>query len=360
MRRLTLVLTALSLVACSKKEPPPPTRPPAQVRVATATSRDMPYVVRTIGQVWAFNVVDIIPQVQGQLTGAFVDQGDYVRAGDLMFTIDPRIYEAELEQNRGRLEQAEASLRFGVEQVERFYELLPDGYVSKLDYEQYISQMQEAAGQVEEYQGAVQQAEVNLQFTNIVAPMSGQLGLRNIDPGNIVSPEETTPIITLNQIEPININFHIAERFLPMIQKYRAEAPLEVVATVTGAEGKTFTGELSFIDNQINIPSGTILMKGAFANKNHHLWPGQFCDVQINLYTISDAVLIPTAAINIDTKGPFCFVLKEDDTVEQRRLQLGQLFDTEQIIESGVKVGETVVTDGQMMLRPGRKVKVVT
>jgi RND family efflux transporter MFP subunit len=360
MRRLLIIsLVLLAAGGCGKK-PEPVKAPTPRVKVAKAISKDMPYVVRTIGQVWAYNVVDIMAQVEGQLTGAFVEQGTYVEAGDLLFTIDPRIYESELEQNQGLLEQAEAGLRFGIERVERFYELLPEEYVSKLDYEQYTSQMQEAAGQVEQYQGAVQQAQVNLDFTNIVAPMSGQLGLRNIDPGNIVRPEETTPIISINQIEPININFHTAEQFLPMIQKYRREGPLEVIATVTGEEGKTFKGDLSFIDNQVNIQSGTILMKGEFANKERLLWPGQFCDVQINLYTIPDAVLIPTEAVSIDTKGPFCFVVKEDDTVEQRRLKLGQLFDNDQIVESGVKAGETVVTDGQMMLRPGRKVQIVS
>lgn len=360
MRKTLAILLAISLVACTKKEEKPHTRPPARVKVAEATSRDMPYVLRTIGQVWAYNTVDVISQVKGQLTGAFVNQGDYVEAGDLMFTVDPRVYEAELEQNRGLLEQAEASLRFGVERVERFYELLPEGYVSELDYEQYISEMQESAGQVEQYQGAVQESEVNLQFTNIVAPMSGQLGLRNIDPGNIVYPDETQPIITLNQIEPISINFHLAEQFLPMIQKYREEHPISVVATVKGEEGKTFTGDLTFIDNQVNRQSGTILMKGVYPNEKHLLWPGQFCDIEIDVYTIADAVLIPNTAVNIDTKGPFCFVVKEDDTVEQRRLELGQLFDDEQIIKSGVKAGETVVTDGQIMLKPGRKVKIVT
>ena len=360
MRKIVYLLLALSLVACAKKEAPKTTRPPARVKVAKAVAKDMPYVVRTIGQVWPPNVVDIVAQVQGQLTGAFVDQGDYVEAGDLMFTIDPRIYEGELEQNQGLLEQAEASLRFGIERVERFYELLPEGYVSKLDFEQYVAEMEEAAGQVEQYRGAVEQSEVNLQFTNIVAPMSGQLGLRNIDPGNIVRPGESEPIITINQIEPININFHVPEQFLPMIQKYREEAPLRVEATVKAEEGETFEGILVFIDNQINIQSGTILMKAEYENTSRHLWPGQYCDVQIDLYTIHNAVIIPAAAVSIDTKGPFCFVVDENDTVEQRRLELGQIFNEEQIVKSGVKAGETVVTDGQLMLREGRKVDIVS
>ncbi len=351
------LLALLLLASCSQK-PQMVKRPPPRVEVSQAKTEDVPYVIRAIGKATANTSVNIIAQVRGQVTGAFISSGDWVEQGDLMFVIDPRPFEADLEQAQGLLEQAEASRQFSEERVARYSELLPEQFVSKLDFEQYVSDAEEAIGQVDQYKGEVAAASVNVDFTTITAPMSGKLGVRFIDPGNIVSPEDQNPMIVLNQISDILIDIPIPERYLPLVQKYQTKEGLPVKINVPYEAGGTFHGKLIMIDNEVDQASGTILVRATYPNEEKLLWPGQFTDNEIHLYTIKDAVLIPKAAVSVNTKGPFAYVVKKDQSVELRQLEVGQLFGKYQVVNSGIKGGELVVTAGQLALAPGLHVEI--
>lgn len=352
-----LLCGCLLLSGCrgEKKVSAGPTAYP--VTIAAAVEKRVPYVVRTIGNTAPFASVDIRPQVSGELTGYFFTDGQDVEQGDLLFSIDPRPYEAALEEAVGQYEQAAASLAYNKERVKRYKELLPDDFVSILDFEQYVSQELEAAGQVTQYEGSIMSAEVNLGFCTIRSPLTGRCGRHLVDPGNIVKTDQEQPLVTIKQISPLYALFTVAEKYFPEIQKYQSSTDkgLDVEISVVGEEKKKFMGRLDFLNNTVEKNSGTILLRAIFPNEDRRLWPGQFVHVQINLYYIPDAILIPERAVRRDTQGPYVFICKEDQTVEKRKIKLGQLLDPLQVVSEGVKAGECVITDGQLSLYDGAK-----
>ncbi|MBS0621757.1 MAG: efflux RND transporter periplasmic adaptor subunit [Verrucomicrobia bacterium] len=355
MRLIVLTLLATLLFTCGKKEVKEPPLP--KVTVATAQEQTMPYVIRAIGQVAAKNSVSVAPQVTGMLIGAFFEEGDFVEEGALLFSIDPRIYEAELGQAKGQLTTAQASLEFGISQMNRYSELLPQDFVSQLNFEQYVAEAKEYGGNVAQFSSAVDQGKVNLDFCTLRAPIAGKIGRRLVDPGNVVEPGVQESLVVINQINPIYVYSFVPERFLPQLLKYQAPTGLLIYATVEG-EKQRFEGTLNFINNQISTTTGTLTVRGTFKNEERLLWPGQFCTTEIVLYEIPDAIVIPTEAVNYDNAGAFVFVVGEGDIVDQRRVELGQLFENSQVITSGIKKGEVVVTEGQMALIPKKKVAV--
>lgn len=351
-----IILFLLLLTGCEKKEEETP-RPTAYVEVAKAKAEKMPYQISTIGNTQAYATVDIRPQVSGELTGYYFKDGALVKKGDLLFTIDERPYQAQLEEAKGQYTQAKASLVYNESKVERYKGLLPEDYVSILNYQEYVSDALIAAGKVEQYDGAIKNAEVNLGYCTLNSPINGLLGRHLFDPGNIVTPDEKTPLVTIKQIQPIYSYFTIAERFFPELQKYNQQG-LPVEMHIVGDEKTTHHGWLDFVNNTVDSKSGTITLRAIFENKKLNIWPGQFAQVNIILYEIPGAVVIPQTAVSIDTKGPYIYIAKSDKTVEQRRVKLGQVIGDQQIIEEGVKAGETVVTKGQIGLSQGAKYEV--
>lgn len=356
MQRLYIIsLLLLVLSGCGKKEEKTE-RPAPFVEVAKVVSQEMPYILQTIGNTAAYASVDIRPQVSGQVTGYYFQDGAFISKGDLLYTIDPSLYAAELEEAQGLYQQAVASLEFNKQRVERYAGLLPEDYVSVLNYIQYVSDKGVAEGQLTEYTGSVDKASVNLGYCTINAPISGRLGKHLVDPGNIVSANQEQMLVTINQLDPIYADFTLAERFFNELMQYDLFG-LPVEVNVVGYPKKV-TGTLDFVNNTVNTNAGTINLRAIFENKEESLWPGQFVDVRIILYTIPNALVVPQLAVQYDTQGPFVYVAKEDQTVEIRRVTLGQLIDKQQVIQCGVTAGETVVTTGQISLSPGAKYQI--
>ncbi len=354
MNRFILLSLLICLASCEKKQKT--VAPPAPiVQLDKATQEMMPYILQTIGNTAAYATVNIRPQVNGQVTGYYFQDGGFVKKGDLLYTIDSDPYEAQLEQAQGLFQQAKASLEFNTQRVERYKGLLPDDYVSILNFIQYESDKEQAQGQVIEYEGNIKSAEINLNYCTIFAPFNGRCGKHLVDPGNIVSIDQDQPLVVINQITPIYSYFTLAERFFPQLQKYN-KGGLPVHMRVVGDEEHTHRGWLDFVNNTVDSKSGTIQLRGIFDNEDLLLWPGQFVDVRIILYEIPDAIVVPDTAVQRDTKGPFIYVANtKDQTVEQRRVKLGQLIDQKQVVSEGIKSGETVVISGQLDLSPGSK-----
>ncbi len=356
MLKAKFFLLGMVLVVSACKTPEEKKEPaPAKVVLSKAYSKTMPYVVRTIGNTSPFASVQVRPQVGGEIMGYYFEDGGLVDIGDLLYTIDPRPYEAFLEEALGQYEQAKASLAYNEQKVERYKGLLPEDYVSILDYEQYLSEKEISSGQVIQYEGAVKDAQVNLGYCTIYSPLKGICNRHTYDPGNIVTANEETPLLTINQIDPIYALFTVSEKYFPEIYRYhrKSEKGLTVVIRIMGEEKETYTGVLDFLDNTVNAATGTLLMRAIFPNADAWIWPGQFVHVDIQLYEISNAILVPELAIRRDVEGAYLFVAKEDGTVQQQRVSLGQNFDGEQIIMEGVKAGESVVVQGQLALSDG-------
>lgn len=355
MRKLILLLL-ISLISCDRT-PPKPVKKPPLVTVAKAEAKPMPYVVRTIGNTIPYATVNITPQVSGELTGYYFADGQDVKEGDLLFTIDPRTYQAELEQAQGQLLQAQGSLQFNQQRLKRYHELLPDDFVSKLNYEEYLSGAQQATGQVKEFEGNVNQAKVNLGYCQITSPLEGRCGRRLIDPGNVLSANQQDALLVINQITPLYALFNVPERDFLQIQKYNTDQGLKVSVQVPG-EKEIDDGYLDFVDNTVDSQTGTLQLRAVFPNKEKTLWPGQFVNVTVTLFEIPDAVLVPETAVGIDTTGSFVWIAKEDDTAEKRSVKVGQQFGRQVVINEGVKSGDTVITGGQSALAPGMHFRV--
>lgn len=361
MRKILLfTLSLLVLTGCGKK-PTQPKAPAPFVELGEAISKTVPYVIRTIGNTKAYQSVTIQPQVSGALTGYYFADGADVEMGDLLFTIDPKMFEAELEQAKGEYLQAKAALGFSEDKVERYQNLLPDDFVSQLDYDQYVSDKKQAVGKLVQSKGSVDQAAVNLGYCTITAPFHGRCGRHLIDPGNIVSKE--SELLTINMITPIYAMITVAERYFFDIQKYsqKADGGLKVNLSVIGNDSVKHVGTLDFINNTVDQNSGTLTLRAVVKNEDRSLWPGQFLNAEIVLYEIPDAVLVPEEAVNLDTKGSFVWIADtETQTVTQSRVQTGQTFDNMVVVREGVKSGDKVVTSGQLSLRPGSSYQLKT
>lgn len=330
------------------------TQPLPRVKVKKAITKTVPYVVRGVGNVQAKVSVQVRPLVTGQIVGIHFEDGQEVKVGDPLFTIDPRKYAAELEQAQGMKEQAEASLKYNEDKVKRYKKLLPEEFVSQLDYDQYVSNVAEAKGQVKEYEGKIQEAQVNLDYCHITSPIDGRCGKEQYWIGNIVKANQDDALVTVNQIVPTYVLFNLSESSLYDILKHQKEHSLSVLAyPKVGAEAEQ--GTLEFIDNQVSTATGTVQMRAKFSNEDRMLWPGQFVQIEVVLYEIPDAVLIPTSAVQRDSKGPYVFIAKKNQTADLRRVELGQQHGDLYVVDKGVSAEERVVVDGQLSLSQGSK-----
>ncbi len=354
---LTPLLAAAFMSGCAKK-PPPQEAKRFPVKVGEAVAQPMPYVIRTIGSVKSDTIINVLPQVNGQLLKWYFAEGDLVEKDQLIGKIDPRPYEAALEEAIGQLAQARATLAFNLEVVERYRELLPSDYVAMLTYDQFVSNVETSQGQVEQFEGAVAAAQVNLGWTSIYSPVKGKTGIQFVDEGNVVSSTQTQALVTINQLSPILVTFTVPQRYFPEIQLYSGEKEIEVEATFMDDVARSWVGKLTMYDNQIDLRSGTLYCQATMPNEDATLWPGLFLNIVVKLYEIPNAVVVPARAIGIDTQGEFLFVVKEDSTADLRRIQIGQRFADLQVVNEGLKAGEFVVTEGQALLSPGSEVEI--
>ncbi|MFZ3116650.1 MAG: efflux RND transporter periplasmic adaptor subunit [Syntrophales bacterium] len=355
----SIMMSVLLFVSCSQgKEDRPPPKPPAPVTVAYASERNVPVQLTAIGNVEAIETIQIKSQLVGVLHKVHFREGRDVAKGALLFTIDPRPYEAQVKQAEANLARDKAQLAYAVEQAGRYGELFKKGYVAKEQEEQYRTNAAtlEAVGNADK--AALDNARLQLQYCYIYAPLAGRTGNLNVNEGNLIKANADTAMIVINQLRPIYVTFSLPEQNLEEVKKYLDQGKIAVEASISKDDRLPERGVLTFVDNNVDSATGTIKLKGTFTNMNHKLWPGQFVSVLLTLTTRPHALLVPTSAIQTGQSGQFVFVVKSDNTVEFRPVFAGPTINEETVIDKGLNPGETVVTDGQMRLIPGAKVEI--
>jgi multidrug efflux system membrane fusion protein len=328
------------------------------VVVATAEQKTVPVELRAIGNVQAYNTVQVKTLVPGELTAVLFKEGDDVKQGQHLFTIDPRPYEADLKRLEANLARDQAEAANARAQATRYARLMEAGVVAREQYDQFRTQAEAMEAAVQADKNAVETAQLRLAYTKILAPLSGRTGSLLMHRGNIVKEnDDKSVLVSINQITPIYTEFSVPERYLPQIKAQTSSSKLRVQAFAPG-EPAPEEGTLTFVDNAVDQTTGTIRMKGTFANPSRRLWPGQFVDVVLRLSERPNAVLVPTPAVQTGQTGQFVFVVKSDMTAEQRPVKAGEATGGSTIIEQGVQPGERVVTDGQLRLVPGARVEI--
>ncbi|MBI5501463.1 MAG: efflux RND transporter periplasmic adaptor subunit [Deltaproteobacteria bacterium] len=331
--------------------------PPVPVKVAQAERRSVPLDVAALGTVTPIQTVAVRPRVAGPILEVLFAEGQEVRAGDVLFRIDPRTFEVALAEQEARLARDRTQLGLARTQAGRARAMVQRDLVAReqLDEARTNVALIEATIAVDEV--AILAARLELEFTEIASPIDGRTGSLLATAGNLVSPTSPDPLVTIVQLRPIYVAFAVPERELAGIRARQAAGALRVTARPPG--GQTKEGELTFLDSSVDPATGTILLKATFVNADGALWAGQFVDVTLTLGEIRDAVVVPAAAVQTGQRGRFVFVVKPDGTVENRPIALTRIDEREAVVAEGLQGGETVVTDGQLRLIPGSRVKVV-
>jgi membrane fusion protein, multidrug efflux system len=326
--------------------------------VATAQSRDMPYYLTGLGSVTAFYTVNVKSRVDGQLEEVKFKEGDNVKQGELLAIIDPRPYQVQLDQAQATLSKDEASLRDAKTILERYKALFKEsGAVSQQQIDTQQATADELEGTIRNDQALIDNAKLQITYSHITAPVSGRIGLRQVDPGNIVHATDTNPMFVITQLQPIAVLFTLPEDSLPTVSQHMKQSSLSVDVYSRDDETKLATGKLQTIDNQIDATTGTGKLKAVFDNKDSQLWPNQFVNVRLLLEIRKNSTVIPAAAIQRGPQGTYVFVVKQDKTVDIRPVTIAFTQQNLANIASGISPGEIVVTDGQDKLQATSKVE---
>ena len=333
--------------------------PLVPVKTATAIQKAVPVQLQAVGTVEAYATVSIKSRVDGQLMGIHFREGQDVKKGELLFTIDPRPFEVALKEAQARLERDVALADKADMDARRYAELVAKNFVSSDKYEQFRANSEALRASVAADRAVVDRAKLQLEYCFIKAPMAGRTGQLLVDEGTqIKANDDKGGMVEIAQIMPIYVGFAVPQQYLPQIKTHMAGGQLKVEAIIPDSREKTETGTLSFLDNKVSSQTGTVLLKGTFANTERRLWPGQFATVILTLTTRNDAVLVPSMAIQVGQEGKFVYVVKPDMTVESRPVVPGMSVGADVVIDKGLAAGENVVTEGQLRLVPGAKVQV--
>ena len=342
---LTAVSLSLMLLDGCSQSPAKKGAGAVPVLTAQAVATNLPVLIDPppVGHVMPVSSVTIRPQIGGLISSVNFSEGQEVKKGDLLFTIDSRPAQAQLAHDKAQLKNAQI-------QFDREEKLFGQKLISQDEFDTSKSARDTLAA-------TVQADELNLEYCEIRAPIDGRTGGLQFHEGNVVkSPDDV--LLTINQIHPIYAAFAVPERYLPEIQKQMRDRTLAVTASYENLEGEVPAGELSFVDNSVDAATGTILLKAKFPNADRKLWPGQFVTISIQLDELTNAVVVPSQAVQVGQNGQFIYVVNAEQTVEMRPVKTGITFKNETVVPSGLKAGETVVTDGQLRLAPKMKVTV--
>jgi multidrug efflux system membrane fusion protein len=331
----------------------------APVTVTNVVRQDVPVQISGIGNVRAYSTVSVMSENKGLLLRVGFKQGDEVHAGDLIFLIDPKPFQAALDQARANVLRDQAQLENATAEFRRAAELFTNRILAQADFDQTRANMDALKATIVADQAAVTNAEVQLSYCYIVAPITGRVGTLLVNEGNIVK-DLTSVLAVINQVRPIYVDFSVPEQNLPVLRERQRAGPLKVEASIPGQESHRAEGTLIVINNQVDTNTGTILLRAEFPNADEWLWPGQFVNVVITLSIEHDAVTVPSAAIQLGQTGQHVCVVKADNTVEIRPVELGGTFGDATVIRHGLQPGERIVTSGQLRLVAGSKVKIVT
>jgi membrane fusion protein, multidrug efflux system len=328
------------------------------VLVATAVQKAVPVQLRAVGNVEPYTTVSIKSQVTGVLLQAHFKEGQDVKKGQQLFTVDPRPYEAALRQAEANMQRDNAQLKNLREQVRRYAELVEKQYVSREQYDLIKTNADAAEAVVEADKAAVENAKVQLSYCYIYSPVDGRVGSLLVNEGNLVRVNDAAPLVIINQVNPINVTFSVPEQHLSDLTRHMNAGQLKVDASFQSDEGRPEQGRLEFVDNAVDRSTGTIKLKAVFANTERRLWPGQFINVALTLTTQPDAVVIPSEAVQVGQDGQHVFVVQPDKRVEVRPVTLGTTSGGEAVIIKGLAAGEQIVREGQFLLGPGSRIEI--
>jgi multidrug efflux system membrane fusion protein len=354
LRAVTTLTLGLALAACRDEAAPP--APPVPVTVGTAERRPVPFELPATGVVEPLQTVAVQPQVSGPLVRIAFREGQDVRKGQVLFQIDPRPFQAALAQAEAILERDRAQAANAREESRRYGELAEREYVTAQQYDQARTTAAAAAATLAASEAAVAEARLNLQYATIRAPIAGRTGSLRVREGNLVRAGDPQPLVTINQIRPILVRFAVPAPNLPLIQRYRGDGVVVRAEPVGG--GEPSEGTLSFVDNAVDTATGTILLKGTFANTGGELWPGGFVNVRLQLYVDQDALTVPARAVVSGQQGSFVFVIQKDSSAATRPVRVDRTAGDLAVVSGELQAGDRVVTDGQLRLRDGSKVQV--
>lgn len=328
------------------------------VLAAKVVQKTVADTIRAIGRVEAFSTVDVKAQINGQVMQVHFLQGQDVKQGDLLFTIDPRPFEAALQQAQANLAKDRAQYHEAAADEQRYLTLLRENVGSRQQYDQVEATAASLSASMQADEAAVQTARLNLEYTEIRAPIDGRTGDLLVHAGNLVKPDADTAMVVINQVHPVYVDFSIPEQKLPDVREFMAEQKLAVQVSLPEQQGPLESGELSFVDNSVDSKTGTINLKGEFANADSRLWPGEFVNTTLVLREHPGAILVPSQAVQTGQQGSFVFVVEPDMKATIRPVVIGESLDNQTVVTSGLKPGETVVTDGQLRLIPGATVTI--
>src|SRR5215472_11507101 len=355
-----ITILAVVLAGCNNRDAVQASRPQpagAPVTVAAVSSRTMPVNLQAIGNVESISTVSIKAQISGQLVGIHFKEGDFVKRGQLLFTIERPPFEAALRQAEGTLAKDEAQALNARLDAERYQGLGREGVVSKQQVDAALAASNATQATVAADKAAVETAKINLEYTKIYSPIDGRTGTVGVKEGNLVKANDVPILVTINQIEPIYVSFSIPEQQLAELKQYSAQKPLTVDASPQGSS-QHFDGHLTFIDNAVDTTTGTIKLKATFPNQQRALWPGQFVDVRLTLKSQANSIVVPTAALQTSQQGTYVYVVNQDMTAQPQAVKVSWTVGDETVIASGLQPGQRVVTDGQLRLTPGAKVDI--
>jgi len=353
-----LLLLTLLASACSNGKAKNPVPPPPVV-VGLATKKTVPVELRAIGNVQAFSTVMVKSKVGGELVRVHFIEGQDVKKGDLLFTVDPRPYEAALKEAEANLQRDLARAKNATEDARRYESLIERKVVSTQQYDKIRSDAEALEATVVADRAAVESTKIQLGYCSIRSPIDGRTGSLSVKQGNIIKADDIT-LVVINQITPIDVSFSVPEQFLPEIRKHMASKKLQVEASSPQSEERPEKGTITFFDNAVDSSTGTIRLKGTFANRERKLWPGQFVNAVLTLAEEPDVIVVPSQAIQTGQEGPYVFVVKPDSTVESRPVVAGRAINGETVVQKGLQADERVVTDGQLRLYPGARVEIKT
>jgi membrane fusion protein, multidrug efflux system len=358
---LALTATGWLATACNRgnvQAENPANLPPPLVTIVTAQAKDVPKYLDEIGRNVAFESVTVTPQVAGPITERHFQDGENLKKGQLLFVIDPRPYKAQLDAAKASLQQSTAALDLAKIQFQRDQDLVDTRAISKQDYDTKKNTVDVVQAQIEAAKAAIETAQINLDYCYIHSPIDGRAGARLVDVGNVVQ-ANTTALLSVQRLDPIYATFTITERDLPDVQKEMSRGMLKAfVRLPNDTENAARLSRVEFLDNAVQNTTGTVNLRATVSNSDHHFWPGQFVQVKLVLATEKAAVLIPYQATQLSQKGPFVYVIKQDDTAELRPIELGQRQGSDVVITNGLSAGERVVLAGQLMVHPGGKVHI--
>src|SRR5229473_3030668 len=373
MRRKIVIVTAVLIVVlagggfafmhafASKKSAAPPASPPVPIVAGVVTQHDVPIYLTGVGTVIAYNTVVVRSQIQGQIVSINFTEGQTVRTGDLLAQIDPRPYQAQLDQFTANLDRDRAQLQNADANLARYTPLLSRGYATPQLVDTQKAQIAQLQAAVKADQALIEAANVQFSYTRLTSPIDGVTGIRQIDVGNIISPANTNGVVFVTQLEPISLIFTLPETDLPLIQQEQQKGggPLTVLAYSQDNTIKLDQGTLGLVNNEILQTTGSIQLKANFPNTAHRLWPGELVNARLLLTTRHDGLTVPASVVQQGPQGAYAYVVNPDSSVAIRPIKVAQISDGQALIDSGLKANEQVVIDGQYKLQPGTHVTIL-